>query len=147
YGDGPLSDILKTQAGSQQAENYIHFEGHCKNIAEQLQTLDALLMTSDHEGLPMVLLEAMCMKTPIIAHAIGGIPHLLDNGQCGTLIHEHNASSFAEAIIKLIAQPAQHQQLAERAFKRIEQHYSATQNALTYLNIYHQITAYNSRVT
>ena len=83
YGDGPLSDTLQTQVRSQQADDYIHFEGHCEDITQQLQTLDALLMTSDHEGLPMILLEAMCLQIPIIAHAVGGIPHLLDQGRCG----------------------------------------------------------------
>jgi len=78
YGDGPLNSALQSQVQTKQASDYIHFEGHCENIIQTLQTLDALLMTSDHEGLPMILLEAMCLQIPIIAHAVGGIPHLLD---------------------------------------------------------------------
>ena len=44
-------------------------------------------MTSDHEGLPMILLEAMALKIPVLAHAVGGIPKLLDYGNCGILIN------------------------------------------------------------
>jgi glycosyltransferase involved in cell wall biosynthesis len=62
-------------------------------------------MTSDHEGHPMILLEAMCIKTPIIAHTVGGIPELLDHGKCGTLINTHTASAFAQTIIELIKKP------------------------------------------
>lgn len=80
YGSGPLQETLATQVRENHADNYIHFEGHCDTIAQELQTLDTLLMTSDHEGLPMILLEAMSLKTPIIAHAVGGIPNLLDQG-------------------------------------------------------------------
>ena len=139
YGGGPLSDTLQAQVQSQQAEDYIHFEGHCENIAQQLQTLDALLMTSDHEGLPMVLLEAMCLQIPIIAHAVGGIPHLLDEGRCGTLIHNHSEIAFSEAIVKLIKQPEQHQQLAQFAFERVHQNYSARSTADAYLKVYKKI--------
>lgn len=140
FGSGPLQEPLTEQVQINNAGDYIHFEGHTENIPQQLQTLDALLMTSDHEGLPMILLEAMCMKTPIIAHAVGGIPNLLDNGMCGTLIHEHTEKSFADAVAHLISQPAQYQQQTEHAFKRLNQHYSATQNANDYLKVYRQIT-------
>jgi glycosyltransferase involved in cell wall biosynthesis len=141
YGDGPLHNTLLTQAQSHQAENYIHFEGHCENITQQLQTLDALVMTSDHEGLPMILLEAMCLQTPIIAHAVGGIPHLLDHGKCGALIHSQTAKAFAEAILDLIEQPIQRQQLTHLAFERVRQNYSAMHTATAYLSVYKQITS------
>ena len=136
FGSGPLQEMLTATVSANHANDYIHFEGHIENIPQHLQTLDALLMTSDHEGLPMILLEAMCMKTPIIAHAVGGIPHLLDNGLCGTLIQEHTPKSYADAIVRLISQPIQYQQQAELAFKRIELQYSAGLTASSYLNTY-----------
>jgi glycosyltransferase involved in cell wall biosynthesis len=142
YGDGPLSDNLQAQVRSQQAEDYIHFEGHCENIAQHLGTLDALLMTSDHEGLPMVLLEAMCLKIPIIAHAVGGIPHLLDQGRCGVLVQNQTAKAFAEAIVKLINQPEQYEQLAQLALERVNHNYSASSTADAYLKVYKILSAW-----
>ena len=79
-------------------------------------------MTSDHEGLPMVLLEAMCLQTPIIASAVGGIPNLLEQGKCGTLVHKHTAKSFSEAVINLIAKPEQRRQLTLMALERVRNH-------------------------
>lgn len=143
YGDGPLQEKLQQQVKSLHAEDYIHFEGHCENISHELQKLDALLMTSDHEGLPMILLEAMCTHTPIIAHAVGGIPNLLDQGKCGTLVTDHTAEAFAQAISKLIQHPEQHQQLAQQAALRIEQKYSAEINANDYLNLYKKLTRHD----
>lgn len=143
YGDGPLHKTLLAQVQSHQAENYIHFEGHCENLTQELQTLDALVMTSDHEGLPMVLLEAMCLQTPIIAHAVGGIPHLLDQGRCGVLEQNQTAKAFAEAIVKLINQPEQYQQLAQLAFERVNQNYSAKATANAYLKVYKKLSAYH----
>ena len=142
YGDGPLRHTLQAHVHSQQAEDYIHFEGHHENIASQLQKLDALLMTSDHEGMPMVLLEAMCLQIPIIAHAIGGIPQLLDEGTCGVLINEHTPEAFAKAVIKLINEPERYRQLASMAFERVKEFYSAERTAAAYLNVYKQIASH-----
>jgi len=44
------------------------------DIHSKMTSLDVLLITSDHEGLPMALLEAMTLETPVISHAVGGIP-------------------------------------------------------------------------
>lgn len=142
YGSGPLQETLAAQVRSSQADGYIHFEGHTEDIPQHLQTLDALLMTSDHEGLPMILLEAMCMKTPIIAHAVGGIPNLLEQGKCGTLVRNHTAKAFAEAIINLIAQPKQHQQLTLSAFEHVKHNYSARSTADAYLKVYKILSAW-----
>ena len=139
YGDGPLHKTLLAQIQSQQAANYIKLEGHCEKICEELQTLDALLMTSDHEGLPMILLEAMSLQAPIIAHAVGSIPHLLENGRCGVLVHKQTAESFAQAIINLIQHPTAHRELAKRAFKRIETNYSSSKMASEYLDLYKKV--------
>lgn len=137
YGDGPLRDTVTTQVTSQQAENYIQFHGHCENITEKLCNLDALLMTSDHEGLPMVLLEAMSLEVPIIAHAVGGIPNLLKNGDCGTLVTEHTAQAFADAISKQLA--ASDDTKTRLALERVVQRYSSTHTAQMYEAIYHSI--------
>ena len=138
-GDGPLQQTLASQARSGQADSYIHFEGHSENIPQMLSSLDALLMTSDHEGLPMILLEAMCMKTPIIAHAVGGIPELLEQSKCGALVNTHTPEAFAQSIIDLIQQPEEYRLRTERAFSRVRDKYSAERTANAYLDLYKKI--------
>jgi glycosyltransferase involved in cell wall biosynthesis len=139
FGGGPMHDELETL--NQQFKNHaeIHFEGHSNNIPSELGQLDALLMTSDHEGLPMTLLEAMVLKTPVIAHAVGGIPALLDNGACGTLVNNHNPEGYAQAIIKLTSKPSLRKIIADNAYIRVIEHYSAEQNANAYIQQYHDL--------
>lgn len=139
YGSGPLQEKLAEQVSANKADDYIHFEGHTENIPQKLQTLDALLMTSDHEGLPMILLEAMCIRTPIIAHAVGGIPELLDHGKCGTLVNTHSSEAFAQAIINLILQTEKYRPATERAFSRVIDRFSAEHTANAYLDLYKKI--------
>lgn len=139
YGDGPLQEALQAQVQAHNADAYIHFEGHCDNLTSKLLTLDALVMTSDHEGLPMILLESMSLQIPIIAHAVGGIPHLLEQGKCGTLVHEHTAKAFAAAIKNLMTHRKQYQQLAHKAYERVSLYYSSKHTAQAYRTVYRSL--------
>lgn len=132
YGEGPLADNLKKLSNNLKTEDIVHFEGHSDNIHKDLKTLDALVMTSDHEGLPMTLLEAMALQVPIIAHAVGGIPDVLDCGKCGILVTEHSASGYALAISRLLHDSSIRTNNRVKALERVCQHYSAEDNAINY---------------
>ena len=136
YGDGPQRSDLVSLNQQFNSHAQVHFEGHCEEILAELKSLDLLLMTSDHEGLPMTLLEAMVLKTPVLAHAVGGIPSLLDHGTCGLLIERHNPEAYAQAVIKLVSDPLLRKAITDNAFKRVTEHYSAIQNAKNYLHQY-----------
>jgi glycosyltransferase involved in cell wall biosynthesis len=140
FGDGPLRldlEALNQKLGTDKA---LHFEGHCENIHQELANLDILLITSDHEGLPMVLLEAMALKIPIIAHAVGGIPTVLDEGECGLLVSEHQAAAYSDAIYHLIKNPENRKKYIDNAYNRVTCFYSSEQNANAYHVIYKQLT-------
>ena len=139
FGDGPLRSELETLSRELNTDNIIHFEGHCEDIIERLQNLDILMMTSDHEGLPMTILEAMALKVPIIAHAVGGIPLLLDNGSCGALIRDHCPVGYADEIYRLSQSMKTRSELAEMALERVNSCYSAEKNARRYLTQYNEI--------
>ena len=133
YGDGPLREELEQLSKQLQTTDIVHFEGHCTNIKAALDKTDILLMTSDHEGLPMILLEAMATRVPIVAHQVGGIPNLLDYGKCGILVKENCPEAYADAIQNVIQQP---EEKIQQAFTRLTKLYSSEQNATSYLNIY-----------
>ena len=140
FGDGPLKSELETLTRVRNMDSIIHFEGHCDDMLERLQNLDMLIMTSDHEGLPMVLLEAMALKIPIVAHATGGIPVLLDGGSCGVLVRDHSPEGYAREICRLARSPSNLSEFAEMALKRVRSHYSAKHNAKAYLSQYHEVS-------
>jgi len=139
YGDGPLRDELERLNRNLKTDTIVSFEGHCNDILRRIQNMDALLITSDHEGLPMILLEAMALGTPIIAHAVGGIPHLLDQGRCGILITENKPANFAIGIDHLINSPAKISEITREAKRRVEEKYSAEKNAQAYLLLYNAL--------
>ena len=141
FGDGPLRTELAMLNKKLNTEKMVHFEGHCENMQQELLDLDMLVITSDHEGLPMILLEAMVLQTPIIAHAVGGIPRLLDQGKCGALVSDHQPSAYAEAIYQLIKNSKTRKNIVDNALTRVTTFYSSEKNATAYHTVYRSLVA------
>lgn len=144
FGDGPLRAALEQLAGELIPAGRIKFAGHVTDIRSALTGLDALMLTSDHEGLPMILLEAMAAGTPVIAHATGGIPEVLDQGRCGILVWSETAEDFAEALYRLLGDGVLADRLVTLARQRVSERYSALHNAITTLELYQAVALENA---
>ena len=66
---------------------------------------DLLMLTSDTEGTPHALLEAMGSNIPIVATAVGGIPEFVTPGEHGLLVPPGNRDALVEAAIRLHDDP------------------------------------------
>ena len=108
-------------------------------MQQELADLDILLLTSDHEGLPMILLEAMVLKTAVIAHAVGGIPTVLNQGECGVLVSDHQPSAYADAIYQLIKNPENRKNFINNAVNQVTTYYSSKKNANSYDSVYRHL--------
>lgn len=139
FGDGPLQPDLEQQGQSLITTGQLVFEGHSDEILQHISRLDILLMTSDHEGLPMTLLEAMALETPIVAHAVGGIPRLLADGACGNLVSQQDPVQYASLIRQVLDSPEQTAEQTRQAAQRVAEHYSAQHNAKKIVACYQQI--------
>jgi len=140
YGDGPLYNELTQLAHSLGVNNIIKLEGHCDDIHSQIASLDALLITSDHEGLPMTLLEAMALGTPVIAHSVGGITNVCQKGACCWLVDKNIPELLSQKLNDCLSSEKQRQTIANMAIQQINQKYSTKNNAKSYLAIYSETT-------
>lgn len=102
-GDGPLRFQLEERANQLGLSGSVAFHGHIKSVASYIKSLDVLVMCSDHEGLPMTLLEAMALGTPIVSCNAGAMREKLERNEGGMLSEEHEASSYASALHKLLS--------------------------------------------
>jgi L-malate glycosyltransferase len=98
FGDGPLRESLAGRSRSLGIDDVTIFHGHRADIVACIAALDVLVMCSDHEGLPMVLLEAMAVGTPIVAHAVGGMPEVLSGNASAFLVRQHEPEAYGRAI-------------------------------------------------
>ena len=106
-GDGPLRQTLEQRSLKEGLKAFVQFKGFADPIYPELLACDALMMPSDHEGLPMILLEALALEVPIIAHNTGGIPNVLDFGRAGVLVDDHRAEGYAKALATWTTAPGQ----------------------------------------
>ncbi len=117
-GEGPLAEELRAQARSLGLEPHVRFLGPRIDVPELLKVFDLYVLPSLWEGLPMVLLEAMAAGCPIVATDVGGISSAIEHGSNGLLVKPADPESLAQAIIRLVADPALRQNMA-RAGRRV----------------------------
>jgi glycosyltransferase involved in cell wall biosynthesis len=94
-GTGPLEAGLKALAVHLGIVDRVFFLGHVGDRPGLYHALDALLLTSDFEGTPMVLLEAMASGLPVVASAVDGIAEVCSHGEDSLLAHAGHAGGFA----------------------------------------------------
>ncbi|MCB1258073.1 MAG: glycosyltransferase family 4 protein [Microthrixaceae bacterium] len=109
-GDGPLRTQLEHAYGDSPG---IRFLGSTSNPAGFLAGLDVLLIPSQTEGIPAVLIEAALVGVPVVATDVGGIQEVVQQTSCGIVVPADDESGFASAIGLVLSNPADY--LADRA--------------------------------
>ena len=104
-GEGELKQKLKEQDKTLGVESMVHFYGFQENPYAYIKAADVFLLTSDNEGFPLVVAEALCLSKPVISTPITGPTEQLDNGNYGILT-TFDVENIANAIKQLIDKPA-----------------------------------------
>jgi glycosyltransferase involved in cell wall biosynthesis len=135
-GTGSQEQILKDLFRKSGLEGRVHFLGHRDDAYDVLRALDLLLITSDQEGLPMVLLEAMALGVPIVSRAVGGIPEAIEDGQSGILVPSGDPGDLAKVCLLALRNPDLRHRLAMGAAKVVSSRFSADANADRVIRVY-----------
>lgn len=125
-GDGPLYKELARLIDRKNLTKHVFLKGYKDNIKKQLEKTDVLLLCSEMEGLPIVLLEAMSMSVPCIASNVGGIPELINDGSNGFLI-DYDAEmidGFSNRIQQLYLDKSLRVFMGKKARNKIVDHFS-----------------------
>jgi L-malate glycosyltransferase len=136
FGDGPLRSDLEGLSERLQISDVITFHGHRPDIATCIGGLDALVICSDHEGMPMTALEAAALEVPTVAHAVGGLVDVVPEA---LLVSRHESEGYGEAILRSIRDEGR-TIVRERATETLLR-YSAKCNAERVRAVYEQIIA------
>lgn len=128
-GNGPLMQKNKEWVHNEGLTNNIKLIGFRNDPYDILNIFDIFVLTSLHEGIPMVLLEAMYMEKPVIATNVGGIPEIISDGENGILIPSMSSRAFTEACLELILNMNKGLQMAKNAKKDVLDKY--TDDAVT----------------
>jgi len=138
-GDGPLAETLKLMAHRLGLAEKIAFTGALDPVQPVMVQMDLLVMPSDHEGLPMTLLEALALRIPVVAHAVGGILRLTKQGELAYLVEDHSAKGYARAITMALSDVNTKQERVECAAEYVRQHYDISMKYSEYLALYKKL--------
>ena len=112
------------------------------NVASVLSRLDALVLCSDFEGFPNVVLEAMASRLPVVATRVGDVPSLIDEGGTGFVVEPRDAAGLAAALERLASlDPGAREAMGARARARVEERFRMEAVASSYLELYEELLA------
>lgn len=103
FGDGSKHNDLQVQIDKLQLSNHIFLKGFVTNVSDYLVNAKALVMTSKSEGFPMVLIEAIILKTPVISYDFtSGPSEIIEQNINGILVKNQDKSEMIIALNKLV---------------------------------------------
>jgi glycosyltransferase involved in cell wall biosynthesis len=97
---------------------HVRFLGPREDGLECIRAADILAVPSRCEVMPVTILEAMALETPVVASAVGGIPELVEDGQTGCLFPAEGHKELAAALLGLVRGPHARRSLAAAGRER-----------------------------
>lgn len=103
YGEGKERSELEYLANKLLKKNSYFFPGRQSDVLEKIKSASMFILSSDYEGMPNVLLEAMCMGMPVISTDCpsGGPREVIENNVNGILIPVNDRKALVDSMIKL----------------------------------------------
>lgn len=143
-GDGPERAALERLAGTLGVRAAVAFAGLLPpaEVAPLYRRAAALVFPAvtdwkgEQEGFGMVLVEAMRSGLPIVATKSGGIPDVIADGTTGLLVAERDPAAIADAVAKLLADPAQAKRLAAAAQADVAARFAPERIARVFDDVY-----------
>ena len=105
-------------------EAKVCFSGFKANVAQIMKALDVLVVPSLNEAFGRVVIEAMAVKTPVVASRVGGIPDIVENGVNGILVPLKAPNAISEAVIKLLSDKDLYYNISQNSRKTVEDLFS-----------------------
>jgi len=125
---------------SQEPQSGVRWLGLRRDISALLDAVDAFVLASAWEGMPLAVGEAMAMGKPVVATDVGGVRELV--GTAGLRVPPRNAQALAEAMISLMrATDEDRQTLSSLARARIKQQFSMEAKADEWERLYQALLA------
>ena len=119
YGEGYKRDELQQLIDDNSMNDKIFLPGNIKNVKEKIYDSSLFVLSSDYEGMPNALMEAMCLGLPVISTdcPCGGPHFFIKNEENGLLIDVGNKEQLKSAILKIIENKELAKKISKNAIK------------------------------
>jgi glycosyltransferase involved in cell wall biosynthesis len=119
-GDGSLRQSLEDQRQALGLQDSVILTGHVADVTGLHHALDLFVQSSDYEGTPNAVLEAMAMETPIVATEAGGTAELVHDGVHGRIVPIGIVDRLIRAMQAALDDSTTTREMADRARRRVE---------------------------
>jgi glycosyltransferase involved in cell wall biosynthesis len=140
-GEGSERGTLEEQIRRRDLLGSVRLLGHVPGITDLHHALDLLVQSSDYEGTPNAVLEAMAFETAVVATAAGGTAELMRDGVDGLVVRPGNALVLAEAMGQALANPDDRGRWSRAARRRVETDLSFEARMRALESIYEDLAA------
>jgi glycosyltransferase involved in cell wall biosynthesis len=134
-GDGPARREVEAAVAALPEPRWVVLTGRRMDVPRLMPAFDIFCLSSQTEGLPLVVPEAMSAGLPIVSTAVGGIPTVVDVGETGFLVPVDEAA-LRDALRTLIEDPARARAMGGRAREVALERYDYGRMVDAYLALY-----------
>ena len=136
FGDGDTKEDLIKYVSELGLKSKVFFFDFVQNVSSYFSLFDILLFTSDWEGMPLTVWEAMANKLPIVAPDVGGFKEILEENNCGLVFKPDDLGDAEIKLWKLIEDESLRKKLGENGFRVIKEKYNSNNFIRQIENIY-----------
>jgi len=122
-GDGPLRETLQQHARNLQVEDLVSFPGYVNDISGELRQATCLVHTSEVEGCPNVVVEAIASGRPVVAVDSGDIADLVVHGKTGFVVPQGDDAGLKNYVTLLLTNPELCQAMGEAAREKADREF------------------------
>lgn len=138
-GEGPERASLQAHADRLGLSRFVRLSGLRSDVPDLLDACDVFALSSDNEGSPLAVIEAMDAGCAVVATRVGGVPHLLDQGAAGVLVPRRDAGAMGRGISELLRDPEAAHALGSRARKRVAAVYTLEHATRRWETLYEEL--------
>jgi glycosyltransferase involved in cell wall biosynthesis len=138
-GDGELRPRLEALARELGIAGRTHFTGWWQDVPAALADLDVVALSSRNEGTPVALIEALAAARLVIATDVGGVGHVVQDGETGWLCRSGDPGALAELIQRALSKPALAARLGQEGRRRVAERFGQARMVSDHLSIYREL--------
>ncbi len=139
-GDGPSRAPAEARAKALGIDGAVHFAGFMTQgqVADLLANSDMLVLPSFAEGLPVVYMEALASRIPVVASRVAGVQELVEDGVTGYAIPPGDVATLTDRIIRLMDDPAAARRMGEAGRRAVEAGFDIAQEGARLAQLFRQ---------
>lgn len=135
-GEGPERSTLENLCEDLNVKQYVRFLGFRKDVFRVMQLFDMFILTSRREGLPLVIIEAMYARKPVVATSVGAVSEVVKAGVTGELVDSIDSKRVACTITTLFANQRKMEEYGQYGHNLVVGNFSIQKASSSYAALY-----------